>query len=88
MKTDNKETILSNSEMPKTVFEMPILKLILVDTEEFCSMFKISSRTAYEWRRDKIIPFVKIQGHIFYRLSDVLSTLNELTIKNEKKTLN
>lgn len=44
---------------------------VLLDNFEFIRRFKINRRTAYNWRRKGLLPFVVIEDKIFYRLSEV-----------------
>ena len=60
--------------------------LILLKTSEFCQMLHITPRTALEWRRDGVVPYIRIQGRIYYRLSDVLNVLDLLREHNKPNT--
>ena len=62
-----------------------IKELILLDTNQFCALARISIRTAFEWRRDQIIPFVRIQSRVYYRLSDVCALMERSTLKKLNK---
>lgn len=63
--------------------ETDISKLVLYNTKEFCELQGISRRTAYEWRRDGTISYLRIQGKIYYRLYDILNDMDELSFKND-----
>lgn len=42
-----------------------------LDNEEFCTLFKISGKTAQLWRESGQIPFAKLGNKFYYRLSDI-----------------
>ncbi len=50
---------------------------VLLDNADFLQRFKISRRTAYNWRRKKLLKYLLIENKIFYRLSDVRSFLEQ-----------
>ena len=52
---------------------------VLLDNADFLQRFKISRRTAYNWRRKKLLKHLLIEKKIFYRLSDVRKFLEEVT---------
>jgi hypothetical protein len=45
-----------------------------VDLREY---LKVSQRTTATWRQDNIITYSKVQGKIFYKLSDVLEMVEK-----------
>ena len=42
---------------------------VLLDNADFQRYFRISRKTAYRWRRKKLIKFLIIEKKVFYRLS-------------------
>ena len=73
--------------MPEHEQPIDIRELILLDTIQFCTLLRISIRTAFELRRDGEIPYVKIQSRVFYRLSDVCDLMERLEIKKLNKRI-
>ncbi len=56
----------------------------LVDNSELIQLFKISSRTAQEWRNKGVVGYSKIGGKVYYKRSEI----NELIKKNYRKLAN
>lgn len=50
---------------------------IFFDNKEFLNLMNISVRTAQIWRDNNIISYSQIGSKIYYRLSDILTLLNE-----------
>jgi|SRR5690606_38081821 len=44
---------------------------LLMDNFEFIRRFRISRRTAYNWRRKGLIPYVIIEDKVFYKPSEI-----------------
>ena len=49
----------------------------ILDNKDFIKLMGISDRTALQWRNDGLIQFSQIGNKIFYRMSDVISLLNQ-----------
>src|SRR5690348_6602567 len=49
---------------------------VIYDDVDLRQLLKVSRRTIAEWRANKLITFSKVQGKIFYRLSDILDFLD------------
>lgn len=81
--TKNPDQELSGS--PDRSADLNLTDLILLDSLELSGLFHISLRTLYKWRRDKILPFIRIQGRIYYRLSDVFESMEYFKLKNHLK---
>lgn len=60
-------------------------ELVLLDNAEFCKLFRISERTAYQWRNDGFVPFLVVNRRIRYRFSDVLQCMKKLTTRKSAK---
>jgi len=52
-------------------------KQIILDNADLLQLFKISHRTAQNWRDQKIISYSQIGGKIYYRMSDIQKLLDE-----------
>ena len=48
-------------------------EIILLDNADFIQMFKISAKTAQNWREEGLIEFAQIKGKIYYSLKDIQS---------------
>lgn len=68
------------------VLEQLLPELILLDSDEFCSLFNISPRTAFEYRRDGLISYIRIHGRLYYRLADVMDFMTQFSYKNNSQT--
>lgn len=51
-------------------------KMLILDNADFIQLFKISARTAQNWRDEGLIEYSQVKGKIFYRLEDVEKLLN------------
>jgi hypothetical protein len=49
---------------------------ILLDNADFIQMFKISAKTAQNWREDGLIEYAQVKGKIYYRLQDIKDFIN------------
>jgi hypothetical protein len=56
-----------------------------LNNEEFCSLFKISNKTAQLWRESGQIPFARLGKKIFYRLSDIESLFEQQFAKPQRR---
>ena len=72
------ETLLNTLE--KRIPQDP--DLVLLDNADLLQLFKISHKTAQNWRDNKVIAYSQINNKIYYRLSDV----NKLLDNNYKPT--
>jgi len=52
-------------------------KYILLTTNDIMKLLKISKETAINWRTEGILQYVKINGKITYRLSDVQKLIDK-----------
>ncbi len=50
---------------------------VILDNAVFTQMFKISGRTAQNWRDEGLIAFSQVKGKIYYKLTDVKSFLEK-----------
>jgi hypothetical protein len=58
-----------------------------VDSHEFCSCLKISSRTLQRLRAQRVVNFSLIRGKTFYRISEIRRLLNENVIRRSDECL-
>ena len=65
--------------------EINLTDLVLLDSLELSTLLHISQRSLYKYRRDQLIPYIRIQGRIYYRLSDVFASLEYFKLKNHLK---
>lgn len=56
-------------------------KFIILDNADFIQMFKISARTAQNWREEGLVDFFQVKGKIYYSLTDIQNFLE----KHKKK---
>lgn len=49
---------------------------ILLDNADFIQLFKISAKTAQNWREEGLIEYAQIKGKIYYKLEDVKDFIN------------
>lgn len=49
---------------------------ILLDNADFIQMFKISAKTAQNWREEGLIEYAQIKGKIYYKLMDIKSLID------------
>jgi hypothetical protein len=45
--------------------------LILLDNADFIQLFKISAKTAQNWREEGLIEYAQVKGKIYYSLKDI-----------------
>lgn len=57
----------------------------LLDKQDILQMFHISPRTLDSWRAKGILPYSKIGGKIFYRLSDVWEMVTKHRVEKGKE---
>jgi hypothetical protein len=50
---------------------------VLLDNSEILQLFKISPKTAVNWRDEKILPYSQIKGKIYYKLSDMHKVIDK-----------
>jgi len=65
--------------------EFNLTDLVLLDSLELSNLLHISQRTLYKYRRDQILPYIRIQGRIYYRLSDVFESMEYFRLKDHLK---
>ena len=58
---------------------------VFLDNEELIAMLKISRRTAQTWRDEGKISFSQVGSKIYYKLSDVEKTMQDLYNKSFAK---
>jgi hypothetical protein len=60
---------------------------VIWDDVDLRENLKVSQRTTATWRQDNIIAYSKVQGKIFYKLSDVLEMIEKNKIPAISDTL-
>ncbi|SFN38462.1 Helix-turn-helix domain-containing protein [Bizionia echini] len=50
---------------------------IIFDNADVMQLFKISSKTASNWREEGILPYVQIKGKLYYKLSDIHAVIDQ-----------
>jgi hypothetical protein len=48
-----------------------------VDSQDVMQKFHISVRTLQNWRTNRLLPYSRIRGKIYYRKSDILTILQK-----------
>ena len=48
---------------------------------EVCETLQISPRTLQEWRSSKVLPYIKLNGKILYKHSDILECLERHVVR-------
>lgn len=51
-------------------------KTVILDNADFIALFKISGKTAQNWRDEGLIEYSQVKGKIYYRAKDVEKLLN------------
>lgn len=49
----------------------------LLDNQDICMILKIDKKTLEKYRRTKIIPYLKLNGKIFYKMSEVMKCMKK-----------
>ena len=57
--------------------------ITLLDNADFIQLFKISAKTAQNWREEGLIEFAQVKGKIYYSLKDIQAFINRHR-KNKK----
>ena len=57
----------------------------LLDNADILQLFKISSKTASNWREEQILPYSQIKGKIYYKLSDMQNVIDKHYNSSKKK---
>lgn len=51
-------------------------EIMLLDNADFIQLFKISAKTAQNWREEGLIDYAQVKGKIYYRLIDIKQFIN------------
>ena len=62
-------TVKKGSPFPEQ--ELDPERLVLLDSNDFCSYLKISSRTEFRYRSKALLPHIRIRGRIYYTMADI-----------------
>ncbi|MDT0642775.1 helix-turn-helix domain-containing protein [Zunongwangia sp. F363] len=49
---------------------------ILLDNADFIQLFKITAKTAQNWREEGLIDYTQVKGKIYYNLKDITAFIN------------
>jgi hypothetical protein len=60
---------------------------VIWDDVDLRDNLKVSQRTTAMWRQENIIPYSKVHGKIYYKLSDVLAFIEKYKIPAISETL-
>lgn len=52
-------------------------KYVLLDNSEILQLFKISPKTATNWREEGILPYSQIKGKTYYKLADIHKVIDK-----------
>ncbi|RYF83041.1 MAG: DNA-binding protein [Chitinophagaceae bacterium] len=63
---------------------LDVLQSILLDNADLMQALHVSRNTLYNWRRKKILQFVKLGQRIFYLMPDLEKLLQLLKQKNQR----
>jgi hypothetical protein len=58
---------------------------IILDNSDILQLFKISTKTASNWREEGLLPFSQIKGKIYYKLSDMHKIIDDNYNPSKKK---
>ena len=61
---------------------------ILLDDVDLRQLLKVSKRTTATWRKNRWITYYRMEGKIYYKLSDILSALESHKVSALKEQLN
>lgn len=50
---------------------------VILDNADILQLFKISTKTASNWREEGLLPFSQIKGKIYYKLSDMHKIIDD-----------
>ena len=50
---------------------------VLLDNADILQLFKISPKTASNWREEQILPYSQIKGKLYYKLSDMHNLIDK-----------
>lgn len=78
------EPIFENGGDTPTHYRIGMPELVLLNSVEVGFIFGITPDAVKEWRRSGVLCYVRIKGHVFYRLTDLLKTLDTHTFRNDK----
>jgi len=62
------------------------LELKWLDHQDVCKILNISKRTLDKYRERGMLPYSKIGGKVFYRLSDIDDYLNNHVMRRREKS--
>lgn len=60
---------------------------VIWDDVDLRENLKVSQRTTAMWRQENIVPYSKVHGKIYYKLSDVLTFIEKYKIPAVSDTL-
>jgi hypothetical protein len=67
------------------IHEMTKTGLVWCDSDEVCKLLHVSKRTLNNYRVSGVIPFSKLGGRVYYRITDITEYLtNNINSKTKK----
>ncbi len=82
---DRKEILRILKSIEKLMKEAAEPKVTWYDTQKICQLRGTTRRTIETWRNAGMIPFSKMGGKVYYRLSDIENYLTDhMTYKEQK----
>lgn len=79
--SDRLEFLIKQNEFKNKVSP----EYVILDNSDILKLFKISSKTASNWREEQILPYSQIKGKIYYKLSDIHKVIDKHYNSNKKK---
>ena len=54
---------------------------IILDEVDMRNLLKISPRTSIKWRQQRVITYTQIVNKFYYKLSDIIETMDKYAVK-------
>jgi hypothetical protein len=71
--------------LEKQIHEITKSSLVWCDSDDVCKLLHVSKRTLNNYRVSGLIPFTKLGGRVYYRITDINEYLtNNLNTKTRK----
>jgi hypothetical protein len=51
-------------------------QIMIIDNADFIQLFKISAKTAQNWREEGLVDYAQVKHKIYYRISDIKEFIN------------
>ena len=63
----------------------PLFSRRWVDQHEICKLLKVTTRTLKTYREQGLLPYSRIGGRVYFRLSDIERYLNSHVVRERRK---